>query len=459
MLYLQFIHIFQVQKRKLEMRKISFLLVNFIFIGFFTLHAQQTKSLEDCIKTAVENNFSIRIIQNQQRIAVSNFTRGNAGLLPSLDLRSSYAGNLNNTNRNFIDDTNTFNSNIYNTTTNIALQGQWTIFDGFNARYRYKQLEELNQLSEINTRLSIENTIAQLASEYYFFIQQTQLFSNLKYAVNLSKERVRIEQEHFLLGSGSKVRLLQAQVNLNADSSRLERQYEVLNASRVRLNEIMAMENLNDDFLPADSNIVINNSLNYNDLYNLAMERNVSILAAEHNINLVRQDLKQVSSQRYPYLNLSSGYGYTHNTFQNNTVNDQQTWGMNYSLTLGLNLYNGSNQTRLEQNARIEIENSQISLNQIKQAVTADFITLFNSYTNNLSLLNLETENLSVARENLDIAFERYRLGGLSGFELREVQKDLLEAEERLLSIQYQTKIAEIGLLQISGKILDELVN
>ncbi len=441
------------------MKKISFLLINIVFASFFSLHAQQTKSLEECIETAVENNFSIRIIQNQQKIAVSNYTRGNAGLLPTLDLRSSFAGNLNNTNQNFTDGGSAFNPNIHNTTTNMALQGQWMIFDGFNAQYRYKRLEELNHLSEINTRMSIENTIGQLASEYYYFIQQTQLFSNLKYAVNLSKERVRIEQEHFLLGSGSKVRLLQAQVNLNADSSRFERQYEVLNASRVRLNEIMALENLNESFSPFDTNIVINKSLVYNELYDLAMKKNVSILAAEHNINLAEQDLKLTFSQRYPYINLSSGYGYTHNTFQNSTLSDQQTWGMNYSLTLGLNLYNGSNQKRLERNARIQIENSHISLDHVKQVVSADLITLYNTYTNNLSLLTLETQNLDVARENLDIAFERYRLGGLSGFELREVQKDLLEAEERLLSIQYQTKIAEISLLQISGRILDEIIN
>lgn len=68
--------------------------------------------------------------------------------------------------------------------------------------------------------------------------------------------------------------------------------------------------------------------------------------------------------------------------------------------------------------------------------------------------MQLETQNLEVARENLDIAFDRYRLGALSGFELREVQKNLLEAEERLLSIQYQAKMAEITLLQISGKII-----
>jgi outer membrane protein, adhesin transport system len=96
-------------------------------------------------------------------------------------------------------------------------------------------------------------------------------------------------------------------------------------------------------------------------------------------------------------------------------------------------------------------------LQQIEQETRADLLTIYNAYTNNLRLLNLELQNLEIARENLDIALERYKLGALAGLELREVQKSLLDAEERLLSIQYQTKLAEISLLQISGRILSYL--
>ena len=70
-------------------------------------------------------------------------------------------------------------------------------------------------------------------------------------------------------------------------------------------------------------------------------------------------------------------------------------------------------------------------------------------------MVKLEEQNLEVARENLGIALERYKLGNLSGLELREVQKSLLDAEERLITIQYLTKVAEISLLQISGKIMN----
>lgn len=52
---------------------------------------------------------------------------------------------------------------------------------------------------------------------------------------------------------------------------------------------------------------------------------------------------------------------------------------------------------------------------------------------------------------------ERYMLGNLSGIEMREAQKSLLDAEERILSAEYDTKICEISLKQISGNILDYL--
>jgi len=127
--------------------------------------------------------------------------------------------------------------------------------------------------------------------------------------------------------------------------------------------------------------------------------------------------------------------------------------GVNYGLTLGIDLFDGFNKRRERANARIAIDNKEIQYQQVDQTVKADLITIYFAYQNNLLLLKLEEQNLKTAEENLEIALERYKLGSLSGLELREVQRSLLDAEERLLSIQYQTKLAEISLLQISGRI------
>ncbi|MBR2005739.1 MAG: glycosyltransferase [Thermoguttaceae bacterium] len=83
----------------------------------------------------------------------------------------------------------------------------------------------------------------------------------------------------------------------------------------------------------------------------------------------------------------------------------------------------------------------------------ADLSNLWQAYQNNIEMLKLERENLIAAVENHEIASERYMLGNLSGIEMREAQKSLLDAEERILSAEYDTKMCEISLLQLSGKI------
>jgi outer membrane protein, adhesin transport system len=101
------------------------------------------------------------------------------------------------------------------------------------------------------------------------------------------------------------------------------------------------------------------------------------------------------------------------------------------------------------------MENRKVQYQEVEQEVKADLLTIYYAYQNNIALLRLEEQNLEVARENLEIALERYKLGSLAGLELREVQKSLLDAEERLILVRYQTKLAEITLLQISGRIMD----
>ncbi|HRU13365.1 MAG TPA: TolC family protein, partial [Dysgonamonadaceae bacterium] len=80
------------------------------------------------------------------------------------------------------------------------------------------------------------------------------------------------------------------------------------------------------------------------------------------------------------------------------------------------------------------------------------------AYKNNILLTQFEEESLRNALLNYEIAMDRYKLGDLSGILLREAQNSLLEAEQRLLTARYQTKLYEISLMLISGKI-DEYLN
>jgi len=426
-----------------------------IFYSSISGEGQTIYGLKDCISIGLDRNFSIRVAKNSETIAENNFTKGNAGYLPSLDLSSRYTGTLNNTTQNLVDGGQNIITGTNNTTANAGLTLGWTIFDGFNVQTTYKKLNELKQLGLLNTQLTIENFLADIISSYYNYIQQIQMLENMKYAITLSKERLRIDEDRYLLGSSSKLQVLQSRVYLNSDSSRLSKQFEVVRSAQIRINELMAVEDMSNQFTSRDSSIEVNPNLLYDKLFEETLVGNTSLNIASRNRAISEYDYKIIVSRSYPYLNLSTGYSYNLNTYSTGTYKNQVTNGMNYGLTLGVNLFDGLNQRRSITNSSLDIKNKELKYLEIEQGIKADLITLYNAYHNNLRIIRLEEQNLQTAAENLDIALERYKLGSLSGIDLREVQKSLLDAKERLLSIQYQAKLAEISLQLIAGRIME----
>jgi adhesin transport system outer membrane protein len=430
-------------------------LILIILSSFTSAIAQKVYGLKDCIGIGLERNFSLLVAKNSEIISNNNYTIGNAGYLPTLDLSSRYSGTVNNTTQNLNDGTQNITKGVNNTTTNAAATLGLTIFNGFNVQTTYKKLNELKQLGELNTQLSVENLITDIISGYYAYIQQVQLLKNMRYAVALSRERLRIDEDRYLLGSSSKLQVLQSRVYLNADSSRFSRQTEVVRSAQIRLNELMAVDDMGAQFLSQDTTVDVNPSLLYEKLMTQTLQQNTSLSIASRNKSISEYDYKIIKSRSYPYLNLSTGYTYNLNTYSNGASKNQITNGMNYGLTLGVNIFDGFNQRRSIANSSIDLKNKELRYLEIEQGVKADLITIYNAYNNNLRLINLEQQNVQTATENLSIALERYKLGSLSGIDLREVQKSLLDAKESLLLIQYQTKIAEISLQLISGNVME----
>ena len=418
-------------------------------------HGQKVYGLKDCISTGLERNFSILIAKNDETISKNNYTLGNSGFLPKIDLVGNSSGSVNNSTMNNTDGTRNVSNGVFNTITYGSAELGMTIFSGFKAVTTYKKLGELNQIGQLNTQLTIENLISDVVSGYYNYILQVQLANNLKYALILSRERLRIDEDRYLLGSGSKLEVLQSRVYVNSDSSNLSRQNEVVRSAQIRLNQMMAVENLGNEFSSKDTTIDVDPGLIYEKLLEETMVNNTNLKIASKNKTISDYDYKLILSRSYPYLNFSGGYGYTYNTFDQSINKNQILGGVNYGLTLGVNLFDGNNQRRNIHNSVIDRESKDLRYREVEQGVKADLLTIYSAYSNNLRLISLEEQNFQTARENLDIALERYKLGSLSGIDLREVQKSLLDARERLISAHYETKLAEVSLQLIAGKIME----
>ncbi len=434
-------------------RLISFLISGVICLQSIT--AQTVYSLNDCLTIGLENNFSLQISRNNQTISLNNYTPGNAGYLPYLNLGGKYSGTYNDITQDMKDGSSNITKGATSASTSASATLGMTIFNGFSVKMTYKKLGELKKIGELNTQAAIENYIAKVVSTYYNYIQQLRLADNLRYAVELSRERLRIDEERYLLGAGSKLQVLQSRVYVNSDSSRLSKQYETVRSVQISLNELLAVEDPGMSFILKDSSIIVNPNLIYEKLLAETLTSNTSLLIASKNKLVSEYDYKIVMSKRYPYLDASAGYSYALSESSQASYKSQTTDGFNYGLTIGFNLFDGFDVNRQIRNSALEVKNKELRYSEVEQAVKADLLRIYYGYSNNLMLMKLERQNLETAEENLSIAMERYRLGELSGLDFREVQKSLLDAREKLLSVEYQAKLAEISLLQISGNIME----
>lgn len=414
----------------------------------------QTLTLHDCIQRGLNNNYSLRMVRNEAERAANNATKANAGYLPTVTARGNYDAALDSRN------THSKASGVVRERRQVGHQAgvgvfaEWTLFDGYKIQTNYQRLRELKAQSETQTRLAIENYVADLVAEYYNFVQQRIRMHNLNYAVSLSKERLRIVQERWIIGDNSRLDLQQAQVDFNADSAQSLKQLEILASSRIRLNELMAEKQVNNRLWVSDTMIVVNDALSFDSLWVATLRTNASLISAAHDRTLAQIDLQSVKSRDYPYVKLNGNYGYDYNRYPSNSANTaRHNWGGSVGVTVGMTLFDG-NRRRQRANAQLDLQNAEMAQQELELALKADLADLWQAYQNNLRLLSLERQNLITAQENHYIAVERYMLGDLPGIEMREAQKSLLDAEERILVAEYNTKICEISLLQLSGGIM-----
>lgn len=413
----------------------------------------QPTTLKECLEKGLDKNYSLRIIRNEEQMAANNATMENAGLLPTVSLSAGYNGSAYGRNTEMRTDGSVSQERgVYDDGLNAGIDLSWTLFDGFKTVANYDRLRELSLISSTQTRLAVEDYMAELTAEYYNFVQQRQRLQNYVSAVELSRERLRIVYERWMIGSLSRLDLLQARVDFNADSAQCLKQREALASSRIRLHELMAEDSLNINFTSAENGIDLLALPQFDSLWVQTKANNASMLMAAHNRTLADIELRSVRSRNYPYLKLGAGYGYNTNRYGVGNTLKRNQWGGDVGLTLGFNLYDGKRRSE-QRNARLSVKNAELEEYDLTLSLYTDLADLWQAYENNRMLLALEKENVVAARENYAIAHERYLLGDLSGIEMREAQKSLLDAEERILVAEYNTKLCEISLLQLSGGI------
>ena len=393
------------------------------------MNAQEVLTIENAVNIALENNYEIKISKNNLRIEQSNVSIGNAGILPVLSANIVDTNSLQNSSQTLQNGNVNTLDNAKNNRISYGVNLDWTIFDGFRMFARLDQLKELKKLGDEQLKLTVTTRISDVISTYFDLVQQQQQLSALDTTIVISNQRLALAQNRFSIGKASKLEVLNAQVDLNADKTSVLRQKELYKNTKILLNQILARD-LKTDYKVVD-NIEINKQLLLPELTLLAEKQNPQLVTQIINRKISELQLKQIKANRYPIIRLNSGYAFVNTESSLGFTSSTTARGFNYGFTATLNLFDGFNQSRNEKIAKIQIENSQLLIEQQKLSLNSQLETSYQTYLTNLELIDLEEKNETIAKQNLDITFEKFRIGTITALEFRTAQLNYVNAKVR----------------------------
>ena len=421
-----------------------------------TVFSQEVLTIEDAVAAALKNNYDIQLLRNDSSVYALNNRFAKAAFLPRFNATSAVLFNNNNTKQRLADGTERKQNSIHSNNFNAAVNMNWTVFDGFKMFATRDKLAELVKLGNLSIKSQLTNTIADIIKNYYNIVRQKQQKRAIEEQMSINEERLKQAEKKLSVGLGAKPELLQARLDLNAQKAAQMQQVTLIEILKDQLNQLLVFAP-GTNYEVSDS-IVFDNTLVAGEIFSSAEKNNPELQVAKQNISIAALSLKERKADRYPTLSLNGAYNFSKTTnkavVNNFTPLFNRNYGFNYGVSVNIPILNNFTVKRQIQAAQLDIDYQKIVYNYQKATIDIAINIAFKGYELQKKTLELEEENIKLAKENVYIAMERFRLGISTVLELRETQKSLEDAYNRLIAARYNTKLAETDLLRLRGDLV-----
>jgi outer membrane protein len=418
--------------------------------------AQDTLSLDAAIRLALANEHGIRIARNEALIAQEQATIGNAGLLPRID--ASGRGNYSNQ-YSRLDFTEGIPDVERDGVESTTLAGQiglgYTLFNGMG-NFAAHELAQLNaRIADLRGHVQVEATLMQVVALYYQLAALEEDVAITERILAISRDRFMRQEGRAAIGGTGRLELLNAQVDLQADSSvwilalqRRDRAVRDLNvllgrplsASAIVSRQVMYAEGLSEDLIVQE-----------------AMNGNAQLQVAMAQVRAAEVDGRIARALRWPRLDLSAAYGVSDQRNEVGIVLGTYTRGLNGGLTLSVPLFDGGRVATQVESARLRAESAAIAEQQARLQAERDVRNGFTDWRSQREVLRIQREAARTAELNFERTDDLQRSGQLGALQFRQAQLDLANARRQAVVAGYEAKVAELQLLRASGGLLAAL--
>ncbi|MCC6459188.1 MAG: TolC family protein [Saprospiraceae bacterium] len=407
---------------------------------------------EEAVQIALANNYDIRLVQGDAETARLNNTKGNAGMLPNVNLLVSDNVGLNIFQQQNLADGRVIEAyGRLNNNALAAVQLNWTLFDGHRMQITKKRLEELEALGQLDLKSTVQQTTAGVLLAYYNIVQSRLLERSVGELISLNEERLRIAEARLAAGFAAQTDALQARIDLNQQRSNLLNQQNTTAAAKRNLNQFLArapetpfevVETLDNTYTPQREQLLQNVLSQNPELLSLQKNAEVAALLVDENRKLSKPRISGVG--QYNLQRTDNGAGFLLNNTQS---------GLVVGASLTLPLYTGGNIQRQVDVARVGALQASVRVDARRLAIETELNHQLAFFQTQQQMLGLETDNIKNARESLQVSTERFRLGQTNALEVQLAQNTLEQALFRQNVVLYNLKTAEVQLRLLSGEL------
>jgi len=419
---------------------------------FTSIYSQEVFSPQEAVLKTLENNFNIRIAENELQIAENNTDKSILGFNPTLDASVGLNADINNSTTNF----NTGESIVtgYGLASGVgaSLSAGYNIIDP-SRNLNLKQAEEIVVLTDLQKQFTIQSNVAQVLTAYYDAARAHANIQILKDALGLSQNRLKRLDVQNRYGQSSRLDLLNAQVDIDRDSINISNAILVYENSIRTLNNLMGIDV--SELHTLDTTVTYDVTRSLADFIETSLAQNIDLKLADQNRTITELNYDLINATHKPLIGANANYNFNFsNSAPGSFFESSRSDGLGLGLTLFYNVFDGGVRKNQRQNTQLTLEGQSIQRNQLVNDLRAQLSNVWYQFQNALAIIKAEESNVKTTVVNFERTNEEYKTGRVSSIEYRQAQINLLTSENSLLNARYDAKLLEIQMLLLSGEIL-----
>ncbi|SFN80078.1 Outer membrane protein TolC [Paenimyroides ummariense] len=318
-----------------------------------------------------------------------------------------------------------------------------------------KAAKSTREFYKINAQLTEEQVIEKVANSYYeAYKTESQLTTIDKTIDNTSRVRDVIKSL-FDNGLAKKIDLDRIEVSLNNLKSNRQQTINALQLQENALKYLIGMDMNQDIELPENTFEVTKHAL-VDESVNI--ENRTEILLLEKQGELLALNKKAIEAQAYPSLSMNANFGY--NGFGQvlpwfAKPADGVYWSGASAIGLNLNIpiFNGGSVKAKVRQAQIDIEKLEADKRDTRLGLDLELKNAVTQLNNSLITLNIQKENVNLAKEVLTNIENNYKFGLATLTDLLDAETQYADAQNNHTNALLDYKVAEIALIKAKGEL------